>query len=302
VPGGSRALCFHNVRKLPIFSLLFLFPLFGCNNQTNRASHTRTQQAHRLPDGTTITEVHVWSRNIDAPLSYTVIMPPHDSAEHLPVLYLLHGANSGPAEILSHSDVGHLALLNRLVVVIPEAGNSYYTNAQHLKNARWEDVITIDLPADVTSHFPLQHGHNHTGIAGISMGGYGAIKLSLKHPDLYSFVGVMSGPLDITRRPPAPQRWSQTTRIWSIFGYLESTRRNEDVFDLLARNPPSQTIHWFASCGKSDPLRPINQRFVNSLNKYDVPLSLALTPGGHDWESWNAAMPQLFEAAATSLH
>jgi len=134
------------------------------------------------------------------------------------------------------------------------------------------------------------------------MGGYGAVKLTLKHPDLYSFTGVMSGALDITRRPPSLRRWSQNTRTWSIFGYREDRRRTEDVFDLLTRQPPRPDVQWFASCGRSDPLAPINRRFVNELNAHGVPVKLLESPGAHDWQSWNIALPVLFKAAERALH
>ena len=133
------------------------------------------------------------------------------------------------------------------------------------------------------------------------MGGYGAIKLSLKHPELYSFIGNMSGPLDITRRPASLRRSSQTSRNWSIFGYRQSTRLNEDVFHLLTTNPPRDNTTWFASCGQDDPLRPVNLRFVRQLNESGIRLKFLKTSGGHDWRSWNAALPELFKLAGMTL-
>jgi S-formylglutathione hydrolase FrmB len=96
--------------------------------------------------------------------------------------------------------VVHLASTAHLIVVMPDAGYSYYTNAKHKRNARWEDAVTGELRHDVESRFPVLRGREHAGIAGISMGGYGAVKLALQHPELYGFAGGMSGALDITRR------------------------------------------------------------------------------------------------------
>jgi S-formylglutathione hydrolase FrmB len=86
------------------------------------------------------------------------------------------------------------------------------------------------------------------------MGGYSAAKLVLKHPELYSFRGSMSGALDTTRRYASFRRWSQTWRIWRIFGVRLSARRDEDVFDLLEGAKEVKNATWFASCGKNDPL------------------------------------------------
>src|SRR5205807_9687513 len=126
--------------------------------------------------------------------------------ERLPDLYLLHGANSGPLEIMERSNVVELSSASHLITVIPDADFSYYTNAKHKRHARWEDAVTQDLPRDVEIRFPVLRGRQHMGVAGISMGGYGAVKLALKHPELYTFVGTMSGALDITRRPASLRR------------------------------------------------------------------------------------------------
>ena len=284
------------------FILLLSTTLQGCMPPSHSKERIRVQQLVKVTDSATITDVRLWSSSLDATLRYRVIVPNHEPPERLPVLYLLHGANSGPEEIMERSDVVHLASVEHLIVVMPEADNSYYTNAQHLRHARWEDAITADMTHDVITHFPAQQGRQHAGISGISMGGYGAIKLTLKHPDLYSFTGVLSGSLDITQRPPSLRRWSQTMRIRSIFGYLASTRQSEDVFNLLNHYPSQNDVKWFASCGENDPLKPVNLRFVKQLNEHGVPIKETITPGGHDWQSWNTAMPQLFQTASESLH
>jgi len=117
-----------------------------------------------------VTDVRFPSASIDGLLWYRAIVPKVGLNERLPVLYLLHGANSGPVEMIERSEVVKLASVERLIVVIPDAEYSYYTNAKHGRHARWEDAITLDLPRDVDARFPVLKGREHTGIAGISMG------------------------------------------------------------------------------------------------------------------------------------
>ena len=155
--------------------------------------------------------------------------------------------------------------------------------------------------ADVEMRFPLQRGRQHTGIAGISMGGYGAVSLGLKHPDLYGFAGTVSGPFDITQRKASLRRWGQTWRIWTIFGVRPSVRHDEDVFDLLRNSKSVQGNRWFDSCGQSDPLLAVNERFVKQLRERRADVDLLETPGGHDWQSWNDGMPRLFTSAEQAL-
>ena len=252
-------------------------------------------------DAVTVTDVHFRSPGTDGLLWYRIIVPKGEHNERFPVLYLLHGANSGPVEVMERANVVKLSSASHLITVLPDADFSYYTNAKHKRHARWEDAVTQELPHDVESRFPVLEGREHRGIAGISMGGYGAVKLALKHPGLYAFVGTMSGALDITRRPASLRRWGQTWRIWNIFGVRPNARRNEDVFNLLETMNQMQGTTWFESCGKDDPLISVNERFARELRNSGGDLQMIITPGSHDWRSWNTAMPDLFRTAEKTL-
>jgi putative tributyrin esterase len=252
-------------------------------------------------DLVTVTDVHFHSEGTDDLFWYRIIVPKSGHKERFPVLYLLHGANSGPVEIMERSNVVKLSSASHLITVIPDADFSYYTNAKHTRHARWEDAITEELVRDVKGRFPVLEGREHAGIAGISMGGYGAVKLALKHPEVYAFGGSMSGALDITRRPASLRRWGQTWRIWNIFGVQWNARRDEDVFDLLATKKEMQRTTWFESCGKDDPLISVNERFTRELLKSGENVRTIITLGGHDWQSWNSALPELFTTAEKVL-
>jgi putative tributyrin esterase len=202
---------------------------------------------------------------------------------------------------MERSDVTKLSSALHLITAIPEAEFSYYTNAKHKRHAHWEDAVTEELSRDVETRFPVLVGRERRGVAGISMGGYGAVKLALKHPELYTFVGSTSGALDITRRKASIRRWEQTWRIWNIFGVRLSARRDEDVFNLLDGAKELQSVTWFESCGKDDPLLAVNERFASQLQFHGADVQTIITLGGHDWRSWNTAMPDLFGSAEKVL-
>lgn len=284
------------VRRLIIASLLCIV-CSGCRSP--RRPDTVQEVFH--DSAVTVTDVHFHSSSIDGVFWYRIVEPQVGPNERLPVLYLLHGANSDPKEITEHSDVAKLAAASHLIIVMPEAGFSYYTNAKHKRHARWESAVVEDLPRDVEKRLRLLSGRGHTGVAGISMGGYGAVKLALKYPELYGFAGNMSGSLDITRREASLRRWGQTLRIWNTFGVRPNIRRDEDVFDLLDRAVVVKSVTWFESCGKNDALLSVNERFARKLRERGVTLDLMTTLGGHDWQSWNAAMPDLFRIAEKAL-
>jgi|ERR1700677_798040 hypothetical protein len=111
----------------------------------------------------------------------------------------------------------------------------------------------------------------------------------------------MSGALDITRRKASVRRWGQTWRIWTIFGVRLNVRRDEDVFDLLEHGAEVRGTTWFESCGRNDPLYVANERFAHELRGRGAILEATTTAGGHDWQSWNAAMADLFRSAGKTL-
>jgi len=271
-----------NLRRVIVASLLSVI-CSGCSRSPRQAD---TVQQVSNDGAVTVTDVHFRSSSINGMFWYRAIVPKVGSNERLPVLYLLHGIDSDPREVMEHSSVLKLATA------------SYYTNAKHRRDARWEDAVAQELPGDVENRFPVLRGREH---AGISMGGYGAVKVALKHPELYRFAGNMSGSLDITRRAASIPRWRQTWRIWMTFGVRRSTRRDEDVFDLLDGAAEVQKVTWFVSCGKDDPLLSVNGGFARKLRGRGVALDLIITSGGHGWQSWNAAMPDLIRIAGTTL-
>ena len=73
-------------------------------------------------------------------------------------------------------------------------------NAAQVAEDRYEDYIVNDIPADVESHYPVAKNRESRAIGGLSMGGYGAFYLALKHPDRYWFVGSMSNAVDAPTR------------------------------------------------------------------------------------------------------
>jgi S-formylglutathione hydrolase FrmB len=285
---------------LSVFLLFiaFLFIAAGCSGHRSQDAEQR-QFAQGNP---TVTEVRFASASLGQLLCYRAIVPSTQPGERLPVLYFLHGANSGPDEVLQSSQIVQLAATERLIVILPDAGFSYYTNAQYGFHSRWEDAITTDLRADAEARFPILGGREHRGIAGISMGGYGAAKLALKHPELYAWVGVLSGALDITVRPMRLRRLDQCWRICKIFGLRRSTRMPEDVFVLLAHqgNPSGQ--RWMIACGRKDPLFGVNRRFAGELKKRGTSVSWSSAEGGHDWGSWNSLLQSYLQDAAGHLH
>ncbi len=186
---------------------------------------------------------------------------------------------------------------------MPEAGSSYYTNSVDRPRDRYEDYIVNDLIADVESKFPVAAERQNRAIAGVSMGGYGAVKLALRHPDLFVFAGGLSSAIDVPSRPFSLARFSTWRFHRKIFGPMGSKERlDNDPFVLVRSTDPARTPYLFLACGEQESgLLPSNRKFAALLESRRFRHEFHAVPGGHNWNQWNAQLPAMFESMAKQM-
>jgi S-formylglutathione hydrolase FrmB len=134
---------------------------------------------------------------------YCVLLPPSYDAEktrRYPILYLLHGLGDNE-EMLVHSggmnlveDLWEEHQLGELLIVTPAGGTSFYINSRDGKR-RYEDFFLEEFMPGVEKRYRAQAGRGTRGLAGISMGGYGALHIAFRHPQLFAAVGAHSAAL-----------------------------------------------------------------------------------------------------------
>ncbi len=228
-------------------------------------------------------------------------MLPASTAKPLATAYLLHGSGEDFRSWSNYSDVARFADAG-LILVMPQGDYSYYVNAVAPPGDRYEDYITRDLIADVEAKFPASRNRTRRAIVGVSMGGFGAIKLALSHPSLYAFAGALSPAIDVPRRTFAVRRFQQSWAFRSIFGSDGSeTRLRADPF-FLAKNA-SETVppYLFITCGDRESLLPPSREFAALLDKAQLPHEFHVAQGGHDWRNWNTQLPDLFASLLQHL-
>ncbi len=107
-----------------------------------------------------VTDVHIPCPAIGGMLWYRAIVPKVAAGERLPVLYLLHGGTSNPQAMQQDTDAVKQAIAERIIIVTPDAHNSWYTNAKHKPNERWERPSPATLSATLTHAFPRSPAAN----------------------------------------------------------------------------------------------------------------------------------------------
>ncbi len=231
-----------------------------------------------------------------------IALPPeyrYSPTLRFPVLFLLHGMDGSSADWVDKGDITSLPS-RKLILVMPDGADSYYTNAALRSQDRYEDFIVNDLAQEVEQHYRIGTSPDARGIAGISMGGYGAIKIALKHPGFYAFAAGLSAPLDAPSWPFSAKRMGQSLRILRIFGvWGGATRRENDVFSLITNAHPS--TYFYLEFGADEFLRGVNRRFAASLDRRGIAHEFHESPGGHSWDHWQRELPNLLDAAAHHL-
>lgn len=252
----------------------------------------------RLTSAVTMQDVTFFSPALQRQMPYRVVLPANYSSmgRKLPVLYLLHGGGGDFREWTNDSDVAQYAA-NGAILVMPEGNSSYYVNSAADPHDRYEDYIVKDLLSDVEQEFPAAQTRDERAIIGISMGGFGAVVLGLKHPELFAFVGGMSSALDVPSRPFSIKRISQWRRFRAIFGdWNGQHQRENDPYVLAHSADVAKAPYFFLSCGDKEGLLPANGKFDSLLQQHHFQHEFHVVSGGHDWNQWNAEFPEVFRA------
>lgn len=202
--------------------------------------------------------------------------------DRLPVLYLLHGMSDDHTIWTRRTSLERYVAELELAVVMPSGHRGFYTD-QASGYPYWTHLAE-EVPAVMASFFPLSTRREDTFVAGLSMGGYGALKLGLRHPERFAAAASLSGALDVqdraVRRPG--DEWVRT------FGSAERARANgDDLLDLVTRADPAALPPLWAWCGTEDELLGDNHRFRDACREHGVALDYAESPGAHDWAAWD---------------
>ncbi|TVX94041.1 alpha/beta hydrolase [Paenibacillus agilis] len=232
--------------------------------------------------------------------SIQVILPQHSSLREssggkLPVLYLLHGLGADHAEWLRHSSVERYAEDKGIALIMPSVGRSYYTDMK--KGAPYFTYLSEELPAVARSFFPLSERREDNFVAGISMGGYGALKLGLSFPERYAAAASLSGGLDIVSRVNGPNSFLPY-EVECIFGNIDGLRGSEnDLFALASRLAVSQEQqpHLYQCCGTEDFLYKDNVSFRAHAIDAGLTITYEEEPGEHEWGYWDRKIKRVLD-------
>jgi len=250
------------------------------------------------------------SKLTNATLPYNVILPPDyraSSATRYPVLYLLHGFGGHYSDWVTHANVADYAAQYRMIVVMPEGNNGWYTDSAGVASDKYESYILRELIPDVQKRYRTIETRYGRAVAGLSMGGYGALKFGLKTPETFAFVGSLSGTLAAATWTEEDLKNLKSIRdsVFSVFGSVGSeTRKANDIYEMtrgLSAARVAALPYIYLDCGTEDFLIGLNQQFASLLREKKIPHEYRELPGDHNWAYWDQQVPEVLRVAARKM-
>ncbi|TCZ76578.1 esterase family protein [Paenibacillus albiflavus] len=208
-----------------------------------------------------------------------------------PTLYLLHGMSDDHSNWVRYSLIERYANEHQLAVVMPQADLSFYTDMTY-GNKYWT-FITEELPVVARSLFPLSSAREDNFVAGFSMGGYGAFKWALRHPEQFAAAASISGALDITS---TTIRNLLGDRYRYIFGEHDPIGTEDDLIHLLAQTNDSNEVQplFYQCVGTKDYLYEMNQTFRLACEQTNLDYTYLEHPdASHDWNYSDASIKEI---------
>jgi S-formylglutathione hydrolase FrmB len=253
--------------------------------------------------------VKLQSKLVNATLPYNVVLPVDYAASRTtryPVLYLLHGLDGHYSDWLSRTNVADYASEYSLIVVMPEGNDGWYTDSAILATDKYESYILKELLPDVEERYRTIQARYGRAIAGLSMGGYGAIKFGLKSPQTFVFAASMSGVLNVMRltEKEIPASWKHSL---DLVAPLDSdVRKTNDLFELIEKVPAGRVQslpYFYFDCGTEDlPLiLTSNRQMAMVMFEKKIPHEFRELPGDHSWPYWDRQVQEVLRIAGQKL-
>lgn len=207
-------------------------------------------------------------------------------------LYLLHGIFGNYTDWVSGTRIQRWAQDHDLVVIMPSGENKFYVDNEK-SHEYFSKFIGEELVQFTRDLFPLSSKREDTFIAGLSMGGYGAIINGLKYHDTFGYIAGLSAALLINEHvnsqygDDVPYLYNRSY-LESVFGNLNELIGSDKDYKALVENMDNKDIpHMYLACGTDDDLLKNNRDYRDFLLAHNVDLTYEEGPGAHEWDFWD---------------
>jgi putative tributyrin esterase len=245
-----------------------------------------------------IAEFHFTANNSLHRMTSAMVLMPEKMAGPYPVLYLLHGRSDDHTTWTRRSNIDRYVEGLPLIVVMPNGERGWYADALLDPSKQFESLIIRDLIPFIDATFRTVPTRKGRAIAGLSMGGYGAMRLGLKHADLFGAIHCFSAAFGVVNGDRFQDEENRLT-----FGD-EPIGSEFDLYALAHTVDKNAVPQIRFDCGRDDFLIDDNRDFAQHLTSLDIPHVFTEYSGAHSWPYWNEhildALPPLLKALGIS--
>jgi putative tributyrin esterase len=213
------------------------------------------------------------SETLGGQATFAVLVPPDydSSSTRYPVVYLLHGGPQNHTAFPARTWFGKEVSRRSVIAVMPHVPQILY-NSRAAGAAPPFDTFITELVAYVDAHYRTVPARDARAIAGLSMGGFGAVTSALSHPELFATAGAFSGAF--------------------------SGGRETMLAAAVAALPVERAPFFYLACGIADAALPASRAFAALLQQRDLAHEYREVPGGHTWDVWDPQTLAFLDAVA----
>ena len=237
------------------------------------------------------------SKVLGKALATNVILPDVGTGPY-PVFYLLHGLSDDHTIWARRTSIERYVAGLPLIVVMPDGFRGFYTN--HENGPAYATYMAEELPAFVERTFHARTDRAGRCIGGLSMGGYGAMRLALGYPEVYCSANSHSGALAFGHDPV--QLNTSYSQEWLLTVGATPAGSAHDLYALAeVRRKEGNAPAIRIDCGSEDFLIEPNRRFTAHLKELGIEHEYAEFPGTHNWGYWDLHVQEALAFHARNL-
>lgn len=258
-----------------------------------------------------LVKVDFISESLKRTITFNAILPtdklvfpgmPKPEIKPFKTLYLLHGILGNYTDWVSGTRIQRWAQDMNLAVIMPSGENGFYVDHPGRGDQMYGDLIGRELVEFTRKMFHLSDRREDTYIAGLSMGGYGALRNGLKYARTFGCIGALSSALvidqAISSTNDSPMFMGQRSYFESVFGDVNMLSGSDKdpralVQSLLKDGQPLPDIYM--ACGTDDMLIKNNRDFHDFLDSQEVRHTYVEGPGSHEWDFWDTYIRKFLE-------
>ena len=214
-------------------------------------------------------------------------------------LILLHGLSDNWAAWPYRSRILSYAESHGVAVIMPEVQRSFYQDM--LNGERYFQYVANELPLLAADLFNISVAPDDLMVAGLSMGGYGALRCALTYPDRYCAVGAFSSACWIeslmTHAQEEHAQWDYAPMVRGMFGNPPVIPEDAKI-KTLAKRAAGSRLPIMMTCGTEDGLYPGNQAMFEELKADGFNVTFDAWPGVHEWGFWDKSISMFLDRFA----